>query len=612
METATINYRVADFLKKYPPFHAMDEGDLLELAGRGKVKFFEANEFIVVQGGPFMYQLFVIQQGTVTLWDEEGEIAQLRDVRGAGDFLGIEQFNELDAYPYAARAASDVVVYSFPAMDFEPIVMKYEYARQYVAAYGSVSADYKPVEEQRDPRDVFVHQLVAGKPFRACDAGTSIRDAARALLDSGDDALAIVDAEKRTHAVVTAQSILTWIANGGRDSNEPVSSLAQRAVTAISSDASVADATMAMGISGAGALAMTADGTVNSTTHAVVTSRDLALVFGDHPVAILEEIARAPSLRALAELNQRARAFVLRRLTSAASVEWLARFTSLVDGGVVKRVIALNGATDLAACWCFSGSAGRGETLSRLAPELIVIIDDRQEAAACENAFQWISAAISECGYIPNTSPFDLSFHAATLSEWKARYQAWIREPVLENMYQARHLFDLRPVDGKQSLWDEVAGAVRGAVNPDFLYLAANDCLESLPPLTFYENAVIAESGEESTVFRLEYSALTPLVDVGRVFGMASGGIMGTSTLERFGMARTLLPEQAPIFLEAADAFRVVLWQQGRVGISQNTTGAELPPALLGRYDRQILKSGFRSIHRLLEFTGNPQWLKNI
>jgi signal-transduction protein with cAMP-binding, CBS, and nucleotidyltransferase domain len=113
-------------------------------------------------------------------------------------------------------------------------------------------------------------------------------------------------------------------------------------------------------------------------------------------------------------------------------------------------------------------------------------------------------------------------------------------------------------------------------------------------------------------VFRLEYSALTPLVDVGRVFGMASGGIMGTSTLERFGMARTLLPEQAPIFLEAADAFRVVLWQQGRVGISQNTTGAELPPALLGRYDRQILKSGFRSIHRLLEFTGNPQWLKNI
>ena len=53
-------------------------------------------------------QLFVIQQGTVTLWNEEGEVAQLRDVRGAGDFLGIEQFNGLDAYPYSAKSASDV------------------------------------------------------------------------------------------------------------------------------------------------------------------------------------------------------------------------------------------------------------------------------------------------------------------------------------------------------------------------------------------------------------------------------------------------------------------------------------------------------------------------
>ena len=52
--------------------------------------------------------------------------------------------------------------------------------------------------------------------------------------------------------------------------------------------------------------------------------------------------------------------------------------------------------------------------------------------------------------------------------------------------------------------------------------------------------------------------------------------------------------------------------QQGRVGISQNTDGAELPPALLGRYDRRVLKSGFRSISQLLEFTGNPQWLKTI
>jgi ABC-2 type transport system permease protein len=56
----------------------------------------------------------------------------------------------------------------------------------------------------------------------------------------------------------------------------------------------------------------------------------------------------------------------------------------------------------------------------------------------------------------------------------------------------------------------------------------------------------------------------------------------------------------------------LVLWQQGRIGISQGTAGAEAPPALLGRYDRQILRNGFRSIFRLLEFTSDMRWLNNL
>jgi len=37
--------------------------------------------------------------------------------------------------------------------------------------------------------------------------------------------------------------------------------------------------------------------------------------------------------------------------------------------------------------------------------------------------------------------------------------------------------------------------------------------------------------------------------------------------------------------------------------------GAELPAALLSRYDRQALKSGFPVIQRLLEFTADLTWL---
>ena len=161
-------------------------------------------------------------------------------------------------------------------------------------------------------------------------------------------------------------------------------------------------------------------------------------------------------------------------------------------------------------------------------------------------------------------------------------------------------------------MWQDCQAAITDDADRDFLHVLANDCLASLPPLTFYEDDVVDSVGEHGSTFRLEHSALRPLVDVGRVFGMAAGATLGRSTLERFAAARTLLPEHERIFREAADTFRIVLWQQGRVGISQGTSGADLPPALLSRHDRQVLKSGFRSILRLLEFTADRSWLGHL
>jgi signal-transduction protein with cAMP-binding, CBS, and nucleotidyltransferase domain len=150
---------------------------------------------------------------------------------------------------------------------------------------------------------------------------------------------------------------------------------------------------------------------------------------------------------------------------------------------------------------------------------------------------------------------------------------------------------------------------VNGRVSRDILQVLAHDCLASLPPLTFFQNAVVDDTGEQSDVFRLEQTALRPLVDVGRVFGMAARQTMGTSTLERFALARTLVPERQAVFRDAAAAFTIVLWQQARIGISQGTSGAELPPALLSRADRHVLKSAFPAIQRLLELTAESAWL---
>ncbi len=612
MDTSAIIYRVADFLKAHPPFNAMDEPDLLEFASRGRVRFHEANDYVLWQGQPNQFKVFVIQQGTVSLWDERSERAELRDVRGTGDMIGLEQFAGADTITCSARASTDVLIYAFSAFDFEALVLKYPYARQYVSAYDTVSADYHVLDERREPQTMFLHELAGHKTLHTCRTDSSIREAALKLHVSGVDALAVLDADERPAGVLTADALIAWIATGSGDGDQSVATLLTEPPPAIEPVASVADGMLTMAAATGHSLAITSDGTSSGQLHALLSPRDFSSVFGDQPVWMLGEIRHAASTRELRALNQRVRAFALQYLTGAPSLQWVARFVHLADVGIVQRLIALTGDNPASGCWCLCGSSGREESITRLAPFICLIHDDGADADA-RSAYQRVSDALTDCDYLPRRHlPFDSSFYSAGISEWTQRYSGWIGDPVMNQFYRARAMLDLRPIGGRRHLWHAIAQTVESAANRDFLKMLANDCLDNLPPLTFFQDAVVEESGEQTAVFQLQRTALGPLVDVGRVFGVAAGKALGSSTLERFTMARTLLPDHESIFREASDTLRVVLWQQGRIGISQGTDGSELPPALLSRYDRQVLKSGFRSILRLVEFTADWKWLDTL
>jgi CBS domain-containing protein len=457
-----------------------------------------------------------------------------------------------------------------------------------------------------------LHSVVGRKPLSTCRGHDSIAHVAQRFLDAQLQAMAVVDDDDRARGVLTAETVLSWVAAGGGDARQQsIESLLKNAPTVVAPDALVTDGVIAMGGAPVPALAITTDGTPDGRLQAIVTPSDLALFFGEQPATILRDIRLASHLRELRELNQRARALTLEYLTGAAAVEWLARLTHLIDAAIVRRILALIGVEPVPGCWCFCGSSGRGESLTRLAPHLLVLLSDGEDEVAARGAYSRVLEALGECDYLPRQLAFEHAFHVAGVQEWQARFRGWIRDPIMQEMSRARTLFDLRPVHGRRSLWQEIETAVVEQVDRDFLQVLAHDCLTSLPPLTFYQDAVVNSGGEHMSTFHVEHSALRPLVDVGRVFAMAAGKVMGRSTVERFATARALLPEHEQIFREAADTFRVVLWQQGRVGISLGTSGADLPPTLLSRHDRHVLKAGFRSILRLLEFTADRGWLKN-
>jgi CBS domain-containing protein len=613
-ETWSIRYRVVDFLKQYPPFQPMAEEDLLGLASRGRVRFHEADEYLYWQGqrGPFF---LVIQQGTVSLWEDSGAGDELRDVRGPGDLLAIDALLGSETYLHSAKANGDVLLYALDTADFRPLLDKYPSAARYVAAHASVRASDAASDSKKRAHETFVYETLRHQPLVTCCPEDTVRSAARQIVERSAPALAAVDPEGRLLGVLTRSRLLQWIGEDEADPEASVSRLLERAVPTVAPEATVGECVLAAARAHAEVIAVTEGGAPVARLHALATATHLAAAFSEQPLELLGEIERAASHEALQALNQRARAFLLEQATSPAAVDWLTRLATLVDTAVVGRVLSLAGirAPGESAAWFLFGSCGRGESVTARLPQLGLIFDAPESDQGFLDQLRRAAEGLATCGYLPRQplSDADARFRCASLQEWEQRFREWVRDPVGTQLYRARPMFDLRPIFGTPRLVERLESLVVAEVasSPSFLRVLAHDCLGNLPPLSFFRDLVVEETGEQDAVFHLERSALRPLVDVGRVFGLACGRVFGASTLERLGAARAQFGDDESVFRDAADTLRVLLHHQIRSGLRRRDEGTDIPPSSLGHHDRRVLKTGFRSILRILELTGACRWL---
>jgi CBS domain-containing protein len=598
MQTGAIPYRVAEFLKKHPPFHFMEEADLVVLASHGRVKFHEPDEYLGWQSSPHGPYFFVIQRGSVSLWDETSDPPVLKDIRGEGDCIGLERFNGSPTNLYSAKSESEVLVYALSAADLEPLLTRYPQAAKYVAAHSSVTADYVASGEAAGPHEMFVADLVRDRAPLHCAPSVSVQEAALLLNKRGAQALALVE-ENKVAGLVTSEDFVSWVAAGAVDPQQAVRNLARAEIVTVGPQSLVSDCVLVMADSPNNAVVLTSDGSPSGSLQSTITAAGLAPAFGDHPVSILGEIEIAPDFATLRAINTRARSWVLKNLTAPSGLDWLASWADFLNRRIFVRLLELTENIRPGQLYCFYGDAGRRELMTSVAPRIGVI----------GNVPKPIQEAMAQCGYI---APEPIV--SSSLDDWKTRFSGWIRDPVRTQVYQSRPFFDLRPIYGSMDLYHELEWHVRAelAAEPIFLRVLANDCFSSLPPLTFFRDLVVEESGKQTDTFRLERSALQPLADVARVFSLAAGSPLGASTRERFEQARRLLPSKDSILREASDTMRLVLFHQARAGLRTGSSGAELPLSILSRHDRQVLKSGFRSIHNLLEFTSSGEWLEAL
>jgi CBS domain-containing protein len=633
LKTASIAHRVMDFLRRWPPFQYFGDDELFTLVSAGRVVFHERDELVFLQGAKQKPYVYVVQQGAVRLFEQgEDGTEQLRDVRGEGDLLGVGRFLGIGQHVYTARTETDVILYALPADPFWELVKRHPRASRFLATYFSATL-LPPALELREERG---DELRIGRrpvdwlgrpvdqPARPaeCAPDTPLREVAASLALRGGEAAVVTSPGGAPLGVITPRMLSDQVASGRLALDAPAGAL-MRPVCGVGAPGLEAGRYLTRMLElNVEYIVLTANGRPDGPFAGVLTRRDLTRVEGAAPLAIIEDMARAPRISDLAALRVQAERVLAAGLTGPDATRWLAPMAGAFNAAVLRRVVVLvEGALaeqglkspNLDHCWVFFGAAARNELFTRhdLDHGLIYDDPDPDQARSARAYFlelgRRVSAALAACGFVTTTKVISAGQPSAcrSVGEWEQAFSFWIQDPIESCVYRATSMFDLRPVYGDCRLVERLERHIYGeeAKSPQFVPLLLRDSMANLPPLAFFRGLVVDDEGGYTEVLDVQRATLQPVVDIARALAL-DGGQQAPTTLDRLTVLSPEDDKAALLIRETAAAFRTALYHRARTGFTTGTDGSRVDPAKLTRLEQNLLKTGFRTVLRLMEYTG--------
>jgi CBS domain-containing protein len=598
---------VADFLKQHHPFDVLSETDLLALAGSGKVKFCESEEYLFRQGDPKGQFLWMIQQGRIELLETGPAGERLHDVLSDGDLLGLEQFLGDGTCLFAARTATDVILYGIAAVEFESLPARYPALQTFLKARfsisGSLGVNRTSWLNAEAPPLAFLRGRLVTLPQSASTA-----DAALLLARANSGALAVLDEQGAPAGTLTAIELAAAPPGQAAAAALPCPATLPEPFTTRTAVRAFLDSRSEL-------LAITSDGTPATPLRALLTARELALFCGYDASALIDGIRHAGSDAEIIALLPQATRLMLAALADPQDIDDCTTIGAHLVAALADACIRLTGNELRAAgltppavpfCWVLFGAAARCDLLHAELPTIAAIYDDTHAAFRPTDSFYFTALAgetasrFHACGvdgpgaYWPRRAQPSMP-----LSEWKRFFTEAVRDPIGQDLYARREFFDCRPFTGDPHILRQLQDHIllELSLAEATIPLLANDTLVHLPPLTFFRGKVLELDGAHSRSFDIGKAVVSPIADAARVFALAKGRLTPSNTLDRLAAAQHDFPSGAAILAESADAYRIGLYYQALAG------GPNIDPDKLGKFDHVLLKNAFSFIHRFMEFT---------
>ena len=392
---------------------------------------------LVAEGGPAPDWYCVLETGAIQISRVDVESEEILDYLTAGDVLD-------PGTPGLPAACSARVTEPSRCLVVPQSVVARHRRRLASGPAGDYRGDMALLDRVAD--------LVKGPPL-TCAPDASVGEVARRMTKQGVDSVAVVGRDGGPIGIVTDRDLRAKVIADGLAPTTPVAHVMSAPLQSIDATRRAFDALLEMTRHGIHHLGIVADGRLMG----IVSSDDLILLQGAHPVGLMREIEAQGNLESLRAVAPRVHAVVKWLAEHSASAYDIGRIVAELNDRLVHRALfivlgslaAEGHEPPLPYTWLAAGSEGRREqTLKTDQDNGLVYQDPPRELAATTSAFfgrsaNGMSEALVSLGFPPCEGGFMASnpHWCQPESVWRDYFGSWMQTPLPAQLLRASNLF---------------------------------------------------------------------------------------------------------------------------------------------------------------------------
>lgn len=589
------------FLTSLHPYDAMSEAQLDRLTGQFQLREVAKGQMIY-EVGDTLQGLYVIHQGQVEVRDENDVPISLLGVRNSFGERGLVR----DGFAVTtARALEDCTLLVLPSEAFNEMLATDEGARRFFDRSRQRQA-------RNDLTSTKVADLMTQDPI-FCLPEESIRNVARIVRHRRISSVCIAE-NHRLEGIVTVRDLAGAMADA-----LPLDTPVRKIMTA-------SPVTLSPAAIGSDVLHLMMEKRIShipicegDRLVGIISQTDLTRFQAVSSAELVSEIAHADSAEEMARYTKRIPQLLVQLVGAGNRHEVVTRLITDVADTATRRLLALAedkfGPPPVPYLWLACGSQGRQEQTGVSDQDNCLFLDDAVTAEDMRyfaDLAQFVCDGLNTCGYVycPGEMMANNPKWCQPMRIWRDYFSGWINRPDPEAQMLASVMFDLRPIGGTKSLFEDLQAETlkKAAANSIFVAHMVSNSLKHTPPLGLLRGFATIRSGEHKNTLDMKHNGVVPVVDLARIYAL-QGRIEPANTRARLEEAEGAGVLSASGARDLLDAYDLIaesrLAHQARQIQRGHQPDNYMGPSELSDLERSHLRNAFVVIKSLQSAVGH-------